>query len=115
MLIRNNDLKVTEYETLKGGLGTVKMTHITDEDGLCGIGRLYSVIEMEPGSSIGSHIHENDFEIFYILEGEAEVTDDGETKMLYPGDVLITHEGHEHSIKNVGEKTLKFVALIPYV
>lgn len=115
MLIRKDDLRTTEVDKNKGGIGISKMTHITDKEGLCGKGRLYSIMELEPGHSVGSHIHENDFEIYYFLEGEGEVTDDGEIKKVYPGDVLITHEGHEHSLKNIGQTTFKWVALILYV
>jgi mannose-6-phosphate isomerase-like protein (cupin superfamily) len=114
MLIRNKDLVVTEVDKNKGGIGISKTTHVTDIEGLCKKGRLYGQMELAPGSSVGSHVHVGDFEIYYVLEGEAEATDDGEVKMVYPGDVLITHEGHEHSIKNVGTVPFKWMALILY-
>lgn len=114
MLIRKEDLKTSQTDNLKDGVGSVKLTHITDAEGLCQKGRLFSVMELEPGCSIGSHIHENDFEIYYILEGQGQVTDDGVVKKVYPGDTMVTHEGHEHSLKNIGDTTLKFVALILY-
>ncbi|MDR7870999.1 MAG: cupin domain-containing protein [Tissierellaceae bacterium] len=114
MLIKKDDLQVSTTNNLKDGIGAVKLTHITDAQGLCEKGRLFSVMELEPGCSIGSHIHENDFEIYYILEGEGEVTDDGVVKKVSAGDSMITHEGHEHSLKNIGDSTLKFIALILY-
>ena len=114
MIIRKDEMKVAKAENMKDGIGPVKFTHITDTEGLCQKGRLFSVMELEPGCSVGSHIHENDFEIYYILEGEGEVTDDGVVKKVYPGDAMITHEGHEHSLKNIGHNVLKFIALILY-
>lgn len=115
MIVKKSDLKVTEIDRLKDGIGSVKLTHITDAEGLCQKGRLFSIMELEPGCSVGSHTHENDFEIYYILEGEGEATDDGVVKNVYPGDAMITHENHEHSLKNIGNDILKFVALILYV
>lgn len=114
MIIRKGDMKVAKAENMKDGIGSVKFTHITDAVGLCQKGRLFSVMELEPGSSVGSHTHENDFEIYYILEGEGEVTDNGVIKKVYPGDAMITHEGHEHSLKNIGDNILRFIALILY-
>lgn len=115
MIIRRDEMKVTKADNLKDGIGSVKLTHITDAAGLCDKGRLFSVMELEPGCSVGSHSHENDFEIYYILEGEGEVTDDGIVGKIFPGDAMITHEGHEHSLKNIGDNVLKFIALILYV
>ena len=115
MIIRKADLKVVDIDKLQNGIGTTKLTHITDIEGLCQKGRLFSIMELEPGCSVGSHTHKNDFEIYYILEGEGEVTDDGTIKKIYPGDSMITHEGHEHSLTNVGDTTLKWIALILYI
>ena len=115
MLYKKESLNITEVDKNKRGIGISKTTHLTDIEGLCQKGRLYGLMELEPGCSVGSHVHEGDFEIYYFLEGEGEVTDDGEVKKVYPGDVLITHEGHEHSLKNIGDKTFKWMALILYV
>lgn len=115
MMIRKDDMKVAKVDSLQGGIGSIKLTHITDAEGLCNKGRLFSLMELDPGCSIGSHTHKKDFEIYYILEGEGEVTDDGVVDKVFPGDALITHEGHEHSLKNIGDSTLKFMALILYV
>ena len=115
MIIRKEDLKIQEVLNNKDGVGISKMVHITDKEGLANKGRLFSYMELKPGCSVGSHEHENDFEIYYFLEGEGEVTDDGEVHKVYGGDVMITHEGHEHSLKNVGDSTLKFIALILFV
>ncbi len=115
MIIKKEDLKVANVDKLQNGIGSTKITHITDIEGLCQKGRLFSIMELEPGCSVGSHTHNNDFELYYILEGEGEVTDDGVVKKIYPGDVMVTHNGHEHSLKNSGESTLKWVALILYV
>lgn len=115
MLIQNKDLAISKVEKNKGGIGISKMIHITDNAGLCDKGRLYAMMELEPGCSVGSHVHENDFEIYYFLEGEGEVTDDNEVKKVKAGDVMITHEGHEHSLKNIGDSVFKWMALILYV
>ncbi|MCJ7690976.1 MAG: cupin domain-containing protein [Clostridiaceae bacterium] len=115
MLYKKEVLNITEVDKNKGGIGISKTTHITDQKGLCDKGRLYGLMELEPGCSVGSHVHEGDMEIYYFLEGEGEVTDNGVVKKVFPGDALITNNGEEHSLKNIGNKTFKWMALILYV
>lgn len=115
MYYSKEDLVVTKVDKNKGGVGISKTTHITDTSGLCNKGRLYGVMELEPGCSVGSHVHEGDMEIYYFLEGEGAATDDGVARVVKPGDVLITNEGHEHSLTNTGDSTLKWIALILFV
>ena len=59
------------------------------------------------------HQHQGDNELYYILSGKAEYTDnDGSTVILEPGDVSVTYDGEWHGIKQYGDDPLKFLALI---
>lgn len=63
----------------------------------------YSVIY--PGGSIPMHNHET-IETYTILQGEGEMTVDGETRHVIPGDsVYIDHNQH-HSLVNSGDRDL---------
>lgn len=74
--------------------------------------RLLAQIALEPGSSIGFHRHENETELFYMLEGEFEVDDDGTARTMRPGDCLSTGSGAGHSVKNASTLPGKMLAVI---
>ena len=116
-MIRRNDEFVKEERTaMRGGNGTVKMEHIWKKgDGLNSNVRMYSKLILEPGTSIGYHVHENEEEVFLVLEGRAEVTDNGEKAILETGDSIVTRHGESHSVACYGETPLVLLAVIlPY-
>lgn len=51
---------------------------------------------------------------YYILNGTAEFSDNGNIVTLKAGDVAYTPDGEGHGIRNVGEDTLHFISLILY-
>jgi len=75
--------------------------------------RLFNKMTLNPGCSIGEHSHNAEAEIFYILEGQACLTDNDETITLNPGDVQICLAGNRHSIRNNTDKPMSFLAIIP--
>jgi len=99
-------------ENMRGGVGPVKIEHLLSQEELNDKGRLFAKITLEPGSSIGFHVHENEMESFYIISGEAEYDDNGETVVLKPGDTTHTPAGAGHAVKNTGDTTLDMIALI---
>lgn len=98
-----------------GGKGEVKATRILEVDQLQGKGRLFARNLLTPGSSIGWHKHQGDFETYYILSGEGTVDDNGKKAIVKAGDVIFTAEGESHSIENTGDTDLVFLAVILYV
>lgn len=94
------------------GEGEAKFAHLLTEQELPEKSRLYSVVTLKPGHGIGYHQHVGDGESYWILEGTAQVVEDGQTYELHPGDVVMTYSGHSHSIQNTGKDDLKFVASI---
>ena len=99
---------------MRGGEGVVEITNFITAQELNDKGRLFGTIKLEKGCGIGYHIHENDCELFYIMKGTAIYSDNGEEKTLAAGDVAICPAGTGHAIKNAGDETLEFVALIVY-
>lgn len=73
---------------------------------------MFNIITLPSGSRIKAHPHTEDAEIYYILEGEAEVTDNGKTSILHAGDVMFTGNGDHHSIANHSGKDVRFLACI---
>lgn len=112
-MIRNAGEMVTEIKNqMRGGKGSIKMTHIFKQDELIGKSRLVAKITINPGSSIGMHDHTGEEEIYYITGGKGIVNDNGITKEVTVGDAILTGNGASHSIENNGVEPLEFVAVI---
>lgn len=113
LMIRRGSEMVKEIkEQMRGGKGTVEITHILKQDEINGKARLVAKISLNPGCSIGWHEHVNEEEIYYILKGKALIDENGEKHELNPGDASLTKGGESHSIENIGDEVLEFVAVI---
>ena len=112
MVKRNTSYETQITENMRGGDGAVKIEHLLNAEELNNKGRLFARITMEPGCSIGFHVHENEMESYTIISGEAEYDDNGEIITLYPGDTTHTPAGEGHAVKNIGDTTLELIALI---
>jgi quercetin dioxygenase-like cupin family protein len=55
-----------------------------------------------PGWSLPPHVHEDAAETIHVIEGEFEMTIDGETERLGPGQTVHIPAGVVHSGANVG-------------
>ena len=66
---------------------------------------------LKPGSGIGYHLQKED-EIYYVLSGRGEMTIDGKSFEMKPGDALLTRPGASHGLKQIGAEDL--VILINY-
>lgn len=73
---------------------------------------MFNIINLPSGSKIKEHAHQPDAEIYYILEGEVEVTDNEEVAVLHAGDVVFTGNGDRHSIANHSGQNARFLACI---
>ncbi len=112
-MVRRTEEMVTEFrKRMRDGDGTAEIKHIYKGDELKGNTRLCAQITLEPNASIGTHIHENEEEVYYILEGEGEVIDDGQPVAVKKGDAILTRDGASHSIRNTGNADLVFMAVI---
>lgn len=113
MIKRSHELKVDVHDEFLGGKGTLTNIHFLDKENASGKGRLFAKSILTPGSSIGNHKHNGDFETYYILSGKALVTDDdGAQHVLEAGDVMYTPNGSSHSIENCGDEDLEYIAII---
>ena len=98
---------------MRGGDGSVTIEHIWKPGTEMGSpARMFSRLILEPGCSIGWHVHENEEEIFYILAGEARIDDNGTEVIASVGDSVITRSGEGHSAACEGTDTLEILACI---
>lgn len=115
MIRKSADKIVDQKSQLFGGTGNVTIRHLLNgSEEMFAKGRTFAHSSLEPGCSIGYHVHNNESETYYIYSGTAEFNDNGEITTLSAGDVAFTGPGQGHSIKNIGNSTLHFIALILY-
>ena len=115
MIRKADEFRIEYKEHMRDGDGTVQLTHfITGPEELEDKGRLFAKITLNPGCSIGYHVHEKDAELFYILTGTAEYNDNGEMRTVSAGDVMICPAGTGHGIANRTDGVVELVAVIVY-
>ncbi|WKY46400.1 cupin domain-containing protein [Eubacteriaceae bacterium ES3] len=112
MIFKKEMLKKEVRSNMRGGSGEVALTHLADEMILGKNCRLFSKTLLKPGDSIGDHPHHGEKEIYVFLKGQGLVTDDDKEVAVFPGDVMVTPDGHSHSVLNTGDEDLEFIALI---
>ena len=115
MIRRANECSVEYKEHMREGNGTIELTSLIGSSAeLYEKGRLFSVITIKPGCSIGYHVHEGESELFYFLRGTGTYSDNGTEVTVKAGDVAICPAGEGHGIANNSDEVLEMVALIVY-
>ena len=97
---------------VRDGKGSVAFTSVFTKEETFGKCRLMSVCTFEPGTSIGLHAHGPDAELYFMLEGEMTVIDDGVKKTIHPGDAVFTGQGKSHTALNESDKPAKLLAVV---
>lgn len=111
-MIKRN-LKEEDREHYVEGEGITHLQHILEKEELRGHGRLYAKNTLPPGSSIGWHVHHDEFEIYYILKGRAQYEDcDHTISEITAGTATITGDNEGHSIANHSGEDVEFIAII---
>lgn len=112
MIMKAKTHRRSQHPNLRDGKGTVEMIHFFEKELARGAGQLFSVAVIPPGASIGTHTHEANFEIYYILKGTAHVTDNGEPGIMETGDSMHCRQGDNHSIENRGNEDVHCLCLV---
>ncbi len=56
----------------------------------------------EPGQQHQLHTHAGQDKLYFVLEGEGDVTVGSEQARIGPGDLVVARSGEEHSLSNPG-------------
>lgn len=72
----------------------------------------FSAVSLKVGEEVGFHVHEGEFESYYIISGKGLYLDHDKEVEVLPGTVTYTPSGKGHGIKNIGDETLEFIALV---
>lgn len=111
MIKTKNQLTITT-ECDKSGIETLFLSNLSDFPGKNKKLRTFSLAELEVGGEVEFHIHEGEFESYYIISGKGLYNDNGTEIEVHPGTVTFTPSGEGHGIKNIGDEKLTFIALI---
>lgn len=112
MIKEKKDIQQQVVENSGNIRGKIVKNHILTPEEMGGRAKMFARIDLPSGSMIADHDHTSDAEAYYILEGEATVTDNGEERILHPGDVVFTADGNHHSIRNHTDRPAAFLAVI---
>lgn len=112
MIHYSAEMPVTERSRVLNGAGTYLCREILTKTDTDGRARLFALNTFPPHTSIGVHPHTAEGEAYYILQGEAVVTEDGKEYLLHAGDAEYCTDGHTHGIENRSENDLVFLAVI---
>jgi quercetin dioxygenase-like cupin family protein len=99
-------------ENVRGGNKAIEFTHDFTAQETFNKARLCAVLEIPPGASIGPHSHDPDAEMYFVLEGELTVVENGISKVLRPGEATFTGGGDTHSVVNHGQASAKMLAVL---
>ena len=112
MIVQKNSLKGEVKAAMRGGPGSVTLTDLTGGTGTCKNCKMLCDVLIPPGAGIGYHQHLTETEYYIMLEGTAEVDDNGVKVNVGPGDVVITGDGASHSIMNTGSQPVRMTAIV---
>lgn len=110
MITYSNQQSHSIREFMRGGKKHVELTQLSAA--LPGKMRMFNLLRLIPGASIGYHVHEGETEMFYFLEGNGRVRDDDQFRDVSAGDAMATLSGHGHSVENTGDTDLVILAAI---
>jgi mannose-6-phosphate isomerase-like protein (cupin superfamily) len=108
ILERDSEVAVEEPGTHQGGGRTIGYSFFKTAPNLKLVFRKRA---LKPGSAIGYHQQKED-EIYYVLSGRGEMTIDGKSFSVSPGDAILTRPGSSHGLKQTGTEDL--VIMINY-
>jgi len=111
MKMKNAELKGAWKEGIRGGMGKALAVDYLAPDEMAGV-LMASRITLDPGASVGEHLHPETEELYLVLEGQGLGFLDGESFDVGPGDAWLCKAGHTHGLANSGPGPLAFFAVL---
>jgi mannose-6-phosphate isomerase-like protein (cupin superfamily) len=112
MVFKPEGMRKEIVQNMRGGKGQVEIVHLVERNQLANEARLFARLTLKPGTSIGPHRHENEFEIFFVLSGKGTFYDNDKPTEIEAGDVCLTMSGETHSVENNSNEDLVLLAVI---
>lgn len=112
MIRKLNEMEQEVRHEMRGGKGDVTFLHAFKSNEITAPCRVCATLILEPGCSIGTHQHDGEDEVYYILSGTGKLSDGNQETIVTTGDAVLTGNGESHSIENIGNDTLKIFAVV---
>ncbi len=112
MIIRNKGIQ-TIRKNLFDGKDEAEIEPLFNSDEFEAPVRFCARVRLAPGCSIGLHQHIDEDELYFIIEGAGEVSDEEGRYPVSSGHSILTRSGESHSIENTGSCDLVLTAVIP--
>jgi quercetin dioxygenase-like cupin family protein len=97
--MKNIDLRQVQWSINDGYRKTV----LANGDDLGDESTLTQIVAVPPGSRVKPHFHRNTHEFIYVIGGEAALKINDETRIMKPGDMIVTQPGDVHEVVNEGD------------
>ncbi len=112
MIRRAADRTSEVREAMRGGEGSVTISHFFAGEEWTANVRLCAELTLPPGASIGSHQHLKEDEVYIITSGSGLIDDGSGEERVSTGDAILTGNGETHTIRNDGDEPLTLTAVI---
>jgi len=114
MVRKRGEFSLEVKQKMRGGEGEFRIEHILNQAELGKAGRLFAWGTLQPGHSIGQHVHEGEIEAICIVSGKGTVIEEGVEIPLEAGDVNYVPQGKSHQLINTGTEDLVLLACVLY-
>jgi len=114
MKIRNFLNVPMVQENIHDGIGLCDHCALWEVDDFDAPIRFLNYTIIPAGCSFGQHQHGDDNEIYIVLEGEGDYTENGETVHVVPGDVMMNARFASHGIVNTTDVPLRLLVIEGY-
>ena len=107
MILDFSNIPVNPIAGFKGGEGEALVRMHNDQ-----LGKV-ARITLPVGASIGYHVHDDSYEVVYVLSGAGTCYDGDQVYPLSAGMVQYCPQHEGHSIVNTGTENLELLGIIP--
>jgi mannose-6-phosphate isomerase-like protein (cupin superfamily) len=94
-----------------GGEGELYWKRLVTGGHMHGAWESFEYARIEPGGSVGTHLHSRTEEVYVVIAGEGVLTVDGEQTVMRAGDAVVTPLNSAHAFKNTGPGPLEFLVI----
>lgn len=110
MIRYRKDMKNDVCENCHEGVGKLALHLVLDGKEQTDVTFMHDDI-LEPGATIGEHLHDGSAEIYYVVDGKGTMIVDGKEYPIGSGDVSWCNSGHSHGIKNSTESPMHMIVV----
>jgi mannose-6-phosphate isomerase-like protein (cupin superfamily) len=114
LIVREEEVKKVCKSNMRGGNREVTLGFSVGPENPVekSVFNLVATVNLDPGASVGYHVHEDDEELYHILSGNGVYNDNGTEVEVKRGDAMICRKGEGHSITNTGKEPMIFMAVV---